>query len=347
MGNAKESLIKIRESNFELLRIVSMFFIVLYHLLLYFVVEEDGNILYKAIYLPLHVAVICFVLISGFFHIKPSLKGFTKILLPLILFYLPLTLFEKLYKGYGGGTSFLFISNSPYWFVRTYLYLYLVAPMLNSYLTSNKRRVYILLVLGGISVYMGMMHDKSLIDGKNLPLFMFLYVVGDSIHAYIEKIQKIKVSYLIFGYVFLNVILFFIYVTSNNSWIGNLLWRFSFPYCSPILIFNAVLLFLIFSKISFHSKIVNWISASMFAIYILHQQHYVLYDVMGPLTMKVYALSNTPLVVLLLLALLTFLFMTVFVFIDKLFSPLQTYILIVISKIEKKGALLEIKNNVV
>ena len=66
---------KVRESNFELLRLIAMFFIVLYHSLLKFIAVVDDNPIYQAMFLSLHVAVICFVLISGYFHIKPSVRS--------------------------------------------------------------------------------------------------------------------------------------------------------------------------------------------------------------------------------------------------------------------------------
>ena len=113
-----------RNSNFELLRLVSMVFIVLYHILLYIITEIDNAILYKAIWIPLHVGVICFVLISGYFHIKPSLRGIVKLLAPLLVFYLPLTVWEYT-QGFGSPKQFLFLSKSPYWFIRTYLFHYL------------------------------------------------------------------------------------------------------------------------------------------------------------------------------------------------------------------------------
>ena len=79
-------MIKVRESNFELLRLIAMFFIVWYHLLLKFIVVVDESPIYKAMFIPLHVAVVCFVLISGYFHIKPTLRGGGQIVIPIIGF---------------------------------------------------------------------------------------------------------------------------------------------------------------------------------------------------------------------------------------------------------------------
>ncbi len=102
---------RVRESNFELLRLVAMYFILLYHMLSFFIVKVDDAPLYKALWLPLHIAVACFVLISGYFHIKPSFKGIVKLLAPLIVCYLPLTFCESV-SCVGGGIKNCYSSRN-------------------------------------------------------------------------------------------------------------------------------------------------------------------------------------------------------------------------------------------
>lgn len=63
-----------RESSFELLRLISQYFIVLY-LYLLFIAKIDDDPLNKAIQMPLHVGVIIFVLLSGYFSTLPHLKN--------------------------------------------------------------------------------------------------------------------------------------------------------------------------------------------------------------------------------------------------------------------------------
>ena len=214
-----------RESNFEMLRLIAMFFIVWYHLLLKFIVVIDDTPIYKAMYLPLHVAVICFVLISGYFHIKPSLHGGSKLLFPLLLFYLPLTLFEIV--QHKGGIS-------------------------------ERRRISLLLILAFISFYMGwLMQDNSMTDGKNLVLFIFIYVLGDCLKYYHEKIDKVSTRNLVMIYLFLNIVLVLIYNSFAEGIIGEIVFKLSYPYCAPVLIMNACLLFLIFSRLHFFSRTVN------------------------------------------------------------------------------------------
>ena len=78
---------KARESNFELLRIIAMFAIIVSHLLLFFVCNKSEIVLYRALQLPLHIGVILFVLISGYYGIRTSLRGVCKLLLPVFFYY--------------------------------------------------------------------------------------------------------------------------------------------------------------------------------------------------------------------------------------------------------------------
>ena len=310
----------IRQSNFELLRLVSMFFIVFYHLLRFFVVKIDDAVFYKAMYLPLHVAVICFVLISGYFHIKPSFRGAVKLLAPLVIFYLPLTLWE-FFHGVGGVKTLFFFSKSPYWFIRTYFYLFLISPMLNSFLTDNKRRLQMLLILGFIAVYMGCLHEPSLKDGKNIALFMFVYVLGDCLNAFKLQYDTWKLKWIILAYLTLNVLLVLCYVSFHGNLIGKLLWAMSFPYYSPVLILNASLLFIIFSKFNFRSYVINWLSASVLSVYVLHHQHFVLYSLIGPIVIQLYNMSDNPVILLTGLFLITIAILVMSITVDKIVMP--------------------------
>lgn len=307
-----------RKSNFEILRLIAMFCIVFHHILGKFIQSYDDNILYKALDIPIHFAVALFVLISGYFHIHPTLRGATKLLAPLLVYYFPLTIFE-LTEGYlDGGIGYFFsFSNFPYWFIFTYFYLYLTSPLLNSYLDSTKSRVYPLLAFGFISVVMGMIQDPSLNTGKNLTLFMFLYIVGDSLKYYKSKSKVIHLSNLVLLFTLFNVFAVGSYYFLYDTIFGKIIWNLCHPYCSPGLIINAVLFFLIFSRLNFSSKIVNYLSGSVFAIYIIHHQDFVLNHIIRGVTFNIYNSFQTPIALLFAIVLLTISIMMVCVVIDK------------------------------
>ncbi len=323
-----------RKSNIELLRIILMCFIVFYHLLAFYVVPYVNSPVYKALYMPLHVAVVCFVLISGYFHITPSIRGFLKLLLPLLFYYLLPLLILYFHGDDMGGVKYLLpISNSPYWFIRTYLYLYLISPLLNKYLAESPPTC-LLISLGFISIYMSL-SDDSLHDGKNLVFFMFLYVLGDWIRHKKALFDKIN-CWGVFGvYVILNMALVVLYIKGNHV-VKNVVWGMSFQYCRPVLIFNAVTLFLIFNRMSIKSSFINTIGASTFAIYIIHLHPIVSSRILFPIMRQVVNLSCSLWEILTGTFLFTFAIVLISIVIDQLCKPFFMFIASCCCKIEAK-----------
>ena len=264
-----------RQSNYELLRLISIFFIVLYHFLRWFVQDNPSQSCLKALWLPLHVGVICFVLISGYFRIKPSSRGFIKLVLMVLVYSLPWMIMETRNAGTWRDVlhSLMFVSRTNYWFVRTYIGLFLLSPLINTFLdhSSMKTKWYMLIVTGIISVYLGCFSRYYLYeDGKNLINFVFLYQIGQMLSCYSSRWRIIKLWKLLIPYALLNVMLVMGYYGLNDTYWGEILWSYSFPYSSPILIFNAILLFIIVGRNSFSSPILNCLSAGVFAVYLIH-----------------------------------------------------------------------------
>ena len=153
---------KQRESSFELMRLVSMFLIVFYHFFLFFLYPLYGDVFYKAIQMPLHIGVLLFVLISGYFGIKATPKGLIKLVGMMAVYYLPLQLvYICLHPGGVNSKEILkvllFVSHTPYWFMRTYIFLFLFAPIINMYLSlvTDKKRILLLATLFFIGIYLG------------------------------------------------------------------------------------------------------------------------------------------------------------------------------------------------
>ena len=286
-----------RQSSFELLRLISMFFIVLYHYLLWFVQDNSSHADLKAFWLPLHVGVICFVLISGFFRIKPTSKGLVKFVLMVLVYSLPGMIVEIKNAGNWHDIlhSFMFISRTNYWFVRTYFGLYLVSPLINLFLdhASVKQKWYLLVVLGFISIYLGnFSRCLNYEDGKNLVNFLFLYLLGQLLSSFSNQWKKIKLWKLLAVYLLLNVILVTSYYFYSDTIMGQMLWRLSFPYSSPILIVNAILLFVIIGHFSFSSSVFNQLSAGVFAIYLIHGSTPLFTDIQRNIVSSVFACVN-------------------------------------------------------
>ena len=275
MGRRRLKIGSIRQSNFELLRLLSMFFIVFYHLLLRVGFDNPSYEWYQALWMPLHVGVVCFVLISGYFGIKTSFRGLLLFLAFLFVYSLPNIVFDikSADSAYDVIHSLMFISRTGYWFALTYLGLYLVAPMMNRFFehSSVREQWYMLIVFVLISVYLGdLARNKAYWLGKNLIHFLLIYQIGHLLNVYASKWKAFSKWKLVCGYLALNVVLVSSYLLFRTEWLGDVIWRLAFPYNSPFLLLNAVLLFMIFGKMEFHAPVVNKIAASCFAIYLIH-----------------------------------------------------------------------------
>ncbi len=132
-----------RKSNYELLRIVSMFFIVIYHVIIHgHVIENTNNttlqVILYIIILITTVHVNSFILVTGYFQCESKFK-FSKVLslCNASFFYRALVLIILISLGVMSfDTLKLFQELSYirlwyYWFVRVYIYLYCLSPFIN------------------------------------------------------------------------------------------------------------------------------------------------------------------------------------------------------------------------
>lgn len=316
-----------RESNFELLRLLSQFYIVLYHIFLMFIYPQSSQMLYRALQIPLHVGVVVFVLISGFFSIKASSKGFIKLIGIFFLYSLPEVIYNFTHSDdtLHSLKSLLFFSNSHFWFIKTYLYLYLISPMLNTFWieSSRKMQIYITTALGFISIYMALvMGDNSVSDGKNLVNFMFLYFIGRFIWLYRPKWEQISNKIYICIYIVFNILIVGSYLIFHDSILGTIIWRLCFPYCSIFLILNSILIFIVVGKIKFQSEFINKLASSSLAIYLIHANRPYFIGAIGYCAGLILQNSGNYLLVITMCTILAFIVLIVAITIDNLLSPL-------------------------
>lgn len=331
----------IRESQFELVRIIAQYIIVLYHLIHIFTVGiQDQHPILVAVQIPLHIGVILFVLLSGYFGMKPSVYGGGKLLVMMVVYYLPLALITDYPDVKFLIRDCLFVSHTPYWFMRTYLILYLFSPVLNNYLdkSSNKEVLRLIVVLFFSSTYIALVQgDDNLIDGKNLTNFMLLYVIGHYIRVKKDDINEINKFYVIFIWLIINVALVLAYVFLNNELWRTMIMNLSFTYASPFLIMNGILFFIIFFNIKIKSQKINYIATSVFAVYLLHCQPFILNSVIGPVVHKLIDYSGANIILLIsLLAVLSAIIFIICVVVDKLFTPLWRIVNTTLKRIESK-----------
>lgn len=268
---------KTRNASFELLRIVCMFMIVLYHI---FVKVHSGvwdSPMYSTLLFPLHIAVVCFILISGYFGIKFSFRRlivlFVQILFYNILCYVVCSLIAKSFNIKDLLISFLPLShNQDLWFIRTYIMLFLVSPIINKYteFTPPNSFKIMCVIMAFISVYLGIKGDDvSLNGGKNLVNFIFIYFLG---HAIKMKyfVPNLSLKTWIMVYMAFNVLECSTYYLSFGHGLACKISVYGWTYNSPLLIINAILFFMIFSKLKIESSFIPSLARSVFPIYLIH-----------------------------------------------------------------------------
>ena len=170
-----------RSSNIELLRCVLMFLIVVSHFVAHNILDRnlenpisfgDMNYISSNLLLSASIgAVNCFVIISGYFTIKLSLKKLTLFILPVIIYELILgALFFKVKPQ-----SFMLLN---YWFVRYYLALMLLSPILNYGLEKLKNQDFQLILFLLFVFFILPISSITGNRGMNIFIFILMYMIG-------------------------------------------------------------------------------------------------------------------------------------------------------------------------
>jgi surface polysaccharide O-acyltransferase-like enzyme len=284
MNNSPSPIKKVRDSNMELLRIVAMLLVLIYHTnFLSFGAPTHT----ETIALPLTVllrdflnacSVICvnlFVFISGWYGIKPKIKRFAEFLFQIsFIIAVTLILYSLLtdHKFDRHDFQAIFLMTDEMWFVKAYIILYLFAPALNAFIEKTSQRQ-LLITLIAFFVFQtiygwAFVVVKWINDGYSPICFFGLYLLAGYIRKYKNRFTSMPVSYdlLTFtGLIIINTIIAYLTIYKGfNAY----MWLNS--YASPLVILETVYLALFFSKLSFRNNFINWVASSCFAVYLVH-----------------------------------------------------------------------------
>ena len=334
-----------RNSSFELLRILSQVFIVLYHICYIWQGKAySSQPFFQAVSIPLHIGVVVFVLLSGYFTIKLKPSGLVKLLGIFIIYCLPEVIYSVATSKNVLQTvrSLMFFSNSHFWFVKTYLYLFLVSPMINLWLkhASERQRWYMVTVFAFIACYMAISKgDASVSNGKNLTNFIYFYLVGNQLYYYRDRWMNIKTSTLLLVYILFSVAIVTVgYYTSGNI-VGTLVYQLSFPYSSPFILVGAVLFFMVIGKQQIQSRFINYVAASSLAIYLIHGSRPYLPELHGAVCEYLQGIIGNNVLLFGSYAIYTLIVITACVCIDKCLTPVWSIINRIGEKLNKTIAI--------
>ena len=273
-----------RESGIELLRILAVFSILAFHSNFYalgaperpdFCAAPIVSFLRTFAEFATLVCVDVFVLISGWFGIRPKAKrilglwfqcGFFCVLLYAIGLAVGIPVGPK-----RGALANLFWVGKWNWFIKSYVGLYLFSPVLNTFAESAQRRAFAGVVIAFFVFQTAfwlfpMSHHDFIQSGFSSFSFMGLYLLARFI-----RIQRPRFATCRRGS---DAALFFVIVLLESALFA--LDRFFriprvnwLAYSSPLAIASSLFLLLWFSKLRFRSQAINVLGRSSYAPYLL------------------------------------------------------------------------------
>lgn len=271
-----------RQSNLELLRIVAMMFIVFLHAnytsLGKVGIEEIESAPISS-FIRVLLEVLCvggvniFIFISGWFGIRPSFKGAMSLIFQVLFFTVfVLAIFVGIDQHIDPiELKDVLMFRNLYWFMQPYLILYILAPVLNSFIANSKMST-IISCLGAFFIaqfYFGWIGNSSEFgQGQSTLSFIGLYLLARFLklyaHSYLpNSIGKNLLLYL--GISFVPIVIFYL---STFMWNGQHFGMLS--YASPFIILASIFIFRAFTLVEINSSKVNYVAGSIFVVYLLH-----------------------------------------------------------------------------
>lgn len=281
---------KERESNVELLRIVSMILVLVSHASytsLGSPTQVEVSFSFESAFLRglseslSEVCVNAFILVSGWYGIKVRAIRFVELIFQVlfvsVFIYMVMRLLG-LTPSYNVNEwiELLLIKHRGYWFVKAYIILYFFASVLNIFVenVSRKQLKAFLIAFFVVQTIYGFYHYGGWYAGGYSPLsFMGLYLLARYMRLYPNGYTQLNKYVDLSLYLVLSVFtaLSSLGLTYFYGKGGTVL----FLYSSPFVILSSVFFFLFFTKLLFHSRMVNWVAASCFAVYLVHNSPYI------------------------------------------------------------------------
>lgn len=281
---------KTRQSNIELLRIIAMIFIILYHMYLHEETMFTGSTP-KTIFATLLsglglIGVNIFILITGYFQIEQNFKAkkIASIWLQTVFYstiiMVALRCCNIIKIDIKAITStFLPVTYPEYWFVSSYILLYLFSPFINKFakcLSKDEYKKFIIIITTLFSIGYTFMYKSSYRMGGlglgNLAWFTYLYLLAGYIKLYEIKFlsnKKLLIILIFIIFILYDGILIFL----NYSELAPL-----FEYikgCNSAFVLSiSILIFSLFKELNIkNSKIINYVASTTLAAYLIHENY--------------------------------------------------------------------------
>lgn len=218
-----------------------------------------------------------FVLITGWFGVHFKWRNFLR--LCFLAFFTAGLMSALLWicRGKAPGTAFEMLRASwTYWFVCSYLVLYLFTPSLNAFVEKTDGRSLGRFLMGFYLFVIPFSYALSDLErGFTAVSLMGLYLLGRHLRLHVApRLQAVPRSRFLWTYAALVVVMtlaYWAHIYFRNPWFPHLPSILT-SYTNPLCIACAACLVLYFSRLSFHSRTVNWLAAGSLCAYLTHQQ---------------------------------------------------------------------------
>ncbi len=257
-----------RQSNMELLRVISMILILVIHADFYsvpysvprwFIVEGAD------------AGVNCFILISGYFGIHPKWKSFSSFIFQILFFICVCNLF--IINAIGGSELLSYNILNFSWFINSYIALYVFAPVLNTFAeNASKQQFRCLLILWAlVEFFLGYTVDYLKFErGYSFQAFIFLYLLARYIRIYGGGFASFNKYIDLLLYILLTLTTAVLMCLGENMGKSVGVQYYFRAYNSPLMIAASTFLLLFFSKIRIQSIFINRLGLSAYSAFLFH-----------------------------------------------------------------------------
>lgn len=324
MAKQKE---KVRLSNIELLRIIAMFLVLVVHADFFSLGKPTVQDISAA---PLpsftrfffqSLSILCvdvFVLISGWFGIKPTFNRVASFLFQCFFFFIGIyavCLFLGLEILSVRGIAGCFFLLQWNWFIKAYIGLMILAPVLNVFIERASERQFrnVLICFYVFQTLYGWMSGAAVFfeSGYSTMSFIGLYMLARYVHLYPSKYTQKSPVFdfaVFFAIIMFQTIIAFCFLRSSAH---------IFSYISPLVVLSSLYLLLLFSKLHIQSRVINWIAISSFAVFLLHTNPNLCSPYFIPTIKQIYAHFNGLMCLFVIFLFLLSVFISA-IFIDKI-----------------------------
>lgn len=254
MNNKKQNvdsniaIIKIRDSNIELLRIIAMILIILHHMVYHtkiYMYSGENHFISLILLAGGKISVVIYILIMGYYskESKFNVKRPLNIIFKVIIYS---TLFIIIFKDKGHTIK----EYTQYWFVNTWLILLFLTPIILRFEKEISKKVRIILF-----IYITVIFILPSRRNTNIEAFIYFYLCGRHVLPYFVKIfNKTILNILIVSTLYLIIITFRLEMEQNTI----------FP------LVTAMFIFAIFLSIDIKNNLINKVAKYTMGVYLIH-----------------------------------------------------------------------------